>query len=89
MIETKNFKIRLLEIEDGRFSGIINALNVHDYCAECAYFNPTINDTSKGYRCKCVPSCIAATLHPDLQSYLWHKLGWIDQDTHHRNIGLK
>lgn len=89
MKEQKSFKEKLLEIDAGRFIGIINTLDVQDICAECDHFNPTIKDTRKGYRCKCMPSCIAVTLHPFLQSYLWHKLNWIDQDEHYRNIGLK
>jgi len=73
----KDLKLFLCELESGRFKDIIHTLSVRDICSECDYFNPTIKDISKGYRCHCIPRCIAATLHPELQEYLWVKLGWI------------
>lgn len=81
-------KFDLCEIDDGRFEDIVHAIGVQDICGQCGYFNPTIQDQRQRYRCYVMPRCIAATMHPHMQSYLWRKLGWIDEAAHHRNIGL-
>lgn len=70
----KSLKEKLIEVDNGRFKKLILSLNVTSSCEKCFHFVPTIKDQSKAYRCKCVPTCIAATIHPDLQEYLWSKL---------------
>jgi hypothetical protein len=85
----KNLKRKLLDIDNGRFSKIIKAVVVKDICSECFYFMPTITDSMHGYRCRCIPNCIAATLHPHLQSYFWWKLGIIGSKEHKVNLGLQ
>ena len=82
-------KDQLKAIDNGRFNKIIEALDVKDICIECNHFNYTLNDIRKGYRCKCTPSCIAATLHPDLQSYLLMKINVIDKKEHLHNLGIE
>lgn len=82
---TPDFKIALLEIDNGRFEDMIHALNVVKECEQCGFFNPA---KSEIYRCYCIGSCIAATLHPNLQSYLRWKLGWQDEAAHLATIGL-
>lgn len=71
----KSLKEKLIAIDNGRFKNIIESLRVNDICFNCHHFNyiqyPNIED---GYRCKCEPFCIAATLHPELQDYLLRKL---------------
>lgn len=79
-------KESLCDIEGGRFKNIINAMNVEEVCGKCDHFNLSINDPSEGYRCKCMPSCIADTLSSKLISYLNWKLGWIDEKDHMKNI---
>ena len=81
-----DLRINLCEIDNGRFADIIHALKINDACDKCDYFNPTIQDHNKRFRCHCLGSCIAATLHPNLQSYLWWKLGWIEESSHTENM---
>lgn len=81
-------KLDLCEIDGGRFEDVVHTLDVKDICEKCGYFNPAIKDPGQRYRCHTMPHCIAATLHPRMQSYMWWKLGWIDEAAHHRNIGL-
>lgn len=84
----EDLKLELCEIDGGRFEDVVHALSVKPICAECNFFNPTINDPMKGYRCHVGGSCIAATLHPHVQSYMWKKIGWIDEAQHLKNIGM-
>lgn len=81
-------KQSLREIDDGRFKDIVNAMNVHEICGDCDHFNLSLKDQGKGYRCKCMPSCIADTLSDKLISYMNWKLGWIDEKDHLKNIGI-
>lgn len=81
-------KEKLCSIDSGRFKEIIETFNINSCCEKCYFFNPLVTDPGKGYRCKTSPACIADTLHPNLQSYLWLKLGWIEEAEHHCNIGL-
>lgn len=81
-------KLDLCEIDNGRFEDVVHAIGVKDVCGQCGYFNPTIKDPMKRCRCYTMPGCIAATLHPNLQSYLWWKLGWIEEAEHHANLSL-
>jgi hypothetical protein len=82
-------KLDLCAIDNGRFEDVIHTLDVKPICGECDYFNSTIQDPDKRYRCHTTPACIAATLHPRLQSYLQMKLGWIDQRQHLENLGTR
>jgi hypothetical protein len=75
MTDSGTFKTRLMRIEGGRFAKLIDILAVVDACEGCDYFNPAVQDASKQYRCHCLGTCPAATLHPDVQAYLWRKLG--------------
>lgn len=83
-----DIKIKLCEIDGGRFKDIIQALDITDVCGRCNYFNLSINDRTKGYRCHCTGSCIAATLHTKLISYLNWKMGWITEKQHNVNCGI-
>lgn len=70
-----NFKERLCVIDNGRFKPLLDTLpGLKDVCEGCDHFNPTIQDPNKGYRCKVSGYCPAATLHPNLQAYLWKKI---------------
>jgi hypothetical protein len=80
--------LELVEIDNRRFEDVLHALRVTDACSACDHFNPTIRDPMKGYRCRVAGSCIAATLHPEVQSYMWLKLGWIDEAEHRKNLRL-
>jgi hypothetical protein len=67
----KSLKEQLVAIDNERFKELIEVLEVKDVCFKCHYFNPKqYPDPLDGYRCKCAPYCIAATLHPKLQEYL-------------------
>lgn len=77
---------RLLEIDGGRFSSLIGSLGVSDVCYTCYYLNPKVIDPGQGYLCKCVGSCMAATLSPELKSYLFWKLGEITERQHVANM---
>lgn len=81
----ESLKQRLSEMEHGRFRDLIETLRVDGCCERCSSFNPHATDA---YKCKVSGSCIAATLHPDLQSYMWWKLGWITQEQHMANLGI-
>ena len=76
----KNLAQTLSNFEDGRWKNIIEAIGVKDCCGECNYFNLSINDPSKGYRCYCSPFCIAATLNKEIIELMNEKLGWIKND---------
>ncbi len=84
-----NLKKSLYAIDNGRFKDIINVLDVSDECATCDFFNLTIKNERHQHRCKCMSSCIAATLHPDVISYLNWKLEWISANKHLINVGIK
>lgn len=84
--DNERFKETLCEIDNRRFERIILAMNICDVCEKCNYFNPTINDPMKAYRCFVFTGCIAATLHPRVQSYLWLKLGWISEKEHRERL---
>jgi hypothetical protein len=81
-----DLKIALCDIDNGRFEDIIHVLRFVDSCSKCSHFNLSINDQFEGYRCKCAPKCIAATLSNKLLSYLNWKIGWIDEKQHLINI---
>jgi len=81
-----DLRIALCEIDNGRFEDIIHTLKLSDECAMCDFFNLSIKDLRQGYRCRCSPSCIAATLHPEIVSYLNWKLGWIEESEHIVNL---
>ena len=83
-----DLRIALRECDNNRFHDIIQALSIRDACSVCGYFNLAITDELQRYRCRCMPNCIAATLHPDLVSYLNLRLGWIDEKEHWSNIGM-
>jgi hypothetical protein len=77
---TSGFILKLYAIDNGRFKPVLEACSgLNDYCEECDYFNPHINDPMRGKRCRCAGSCPDATLHPELKEYLWRKL---DSDAH-------
>lgn len=86
--DESDLQTALIDIEDGRFKNIINALEIKEVCGECDHFNLSIQDPREGYRCKCTPSCIAATLNTSVISYLNYKLGWIDELAHFENLGI-
>lgn len=74
-----NLRIALCDIDSGRWDDIIHALRIVDECAQCDHFNLSISDPRQGYRCKCAPYCIAATLNPALIKYFNINLGWINE----------
>ena len=78
----QDLRIKLCEIDNGRFEDIIHAVKLTDVCQDCDSFNMSVKDQRKAYRCHCMPSCIAATLNTRLVSYLNWKLGWISQEDH-------
>lgn len=88
-MKTVDLHAALCEIDNGRFKKIIHALKPGDSCSSCHSFNLSVKDIWKQYRCRCMPSCVAATLHPDLISYLNWKMGWIRESEHLFNIGVK
>jgi hypothetical protein len=76
---------KLIEIDDGRFKKIAEALEIAWTCFECSIFNQKAKD---GYKCACTPYCIGATLHPRVVSYLLWKLDIITEDEHHKNLKI-
>jgi hypothetical protein len=75
MIKREAFAIEVATIDNGRFAHLVDALPLlGDNCKKCNHFNPHINDPGKGFRCRCMGSCPAATLHPELQAYIWRHL---------------
>jgi len=81
------FTTRLKEIDGGRFSKLIDSLQVSDECLKCYYLNPKITDPGLGYRCHCIGSCIDATLSDEVKSFLLWKLNEITEEQHIRNMG--
>ncbi len=79
-----DLKLALSGIDNGRFEDVIHTFSITDACAKCDFFNLAIKDGRQAYRCRCSPSCIAATLHPDIVSYL----KWIGEDEHRSNLRL-
>ena len=79
-------KNQLLAIDDGRFRDIINALHIDDHCAKCYYFMPNITNPRQSYNCRCLGTCIAATLSRKMQQYLWWKLGLITENEYNKQI---
>lgn len=80
---------RLLEsfrsVDGGRFALLFDTIRFKEECSQCGYFMPKVINR---YRCRGSPSCIAATLHPQVQSYLLWKVGVISQDAHFANLGI-
>ncbi len=81
-ITGEQLKIAIIDIDKGRFKKVINTFNLGNVCAKCDYFNYSINDKRKRYRCYCIPSCLSATLNPRVISYINCKLGWITKEDH-------
>jgi hypothetical protein len=77
---------KIKDIDNGRFSKLFDTIRIDDDCMRCFYFNPTITDPGLGYRCKAAPTCIAATLSQNVQSYILWKLGVITMEQHTHNI---
>jgi hypothetical protein len=71
-------RLKLCEIDNGRYEDIIHVLDIKEFCAECYYFNKSILDPLAAFRCRIAPKCIAATLHPALIMYLNIRLGWVN-----------
>jgi hypothetical protein len=80
------FKQRLKEIDNGRFTKLIDAISVTDECQHCFYLTPKVTNSAMGYRCRCAGSCIAATLSNEVKSYLFWKLGEITKEQHIDNV---
>jgi hypothetical protein len=76
---------KLIEIDQGRFKKIVETFDIQGICFECRCFNQNAKD---GYKCACTPSCIGATLHPKVNSYLLWRLGLITEDEHHKNLKI-
>ncbi len=87
-MDKRDLVCALCEVDNGRFEDIIHVIKFTDSCAECDHFNLSINDWRRGYRCKCMPLCAAATLSKELISYLNWKLNWIDERQHLANLGI-
>ena len=83
----KNFKLRLLDAEPGRFDDIIHALDVKDFCEDCFFWDSSLGPRH-AYRCACMPKCIGETLSESMKSYLKWKLGNITEEQHHSNLGI-
>lgn len=84
-MDKDELRMALCEIDNGRFDDIIHVLKFTDSCSSCGYFNLAAKDR---YRCRCAPLCIAATLHPDLISYINWKRGWIDENEYLANMAI-
>ena len=70
-----DFVIKLHAIVGGRFKPVLEACAGLDWvCETCNWFNPSVQDNMKGYRCHVMGSCPDATLNPKLKEYLWEKL---------------
>lgn len=76
---------KLIEIDNGRFKTIIETFRIKSICFKCCCFNQKVKN---GYKCACTPSCIGATLHPSVVSYLLWRLNLITEDEHHKNLGI-
>jgi len=76
---------KLIEIDNGRFKKIVETFDIDGICFNCCQFNEKAKD---GYKCACTPSCIGATLHPRVVSYILWKLDLITEDEHHKNLGM-
>ena len=75
MENEKEFLNELSELDSGRFAALFSAMSgINNSCRICYHFNPMIDDPRKGYMCKVLGRCPAATLHPNMQSYLWELL---------------
>jgi len=74
---TETLKETLCRFENGRFKEVILSLKVKEECRQCDFFNLSIKDPRKQYRCRVAGSCIAATLHPDVIKYFNHNLGYV------------
>ncbi len=67
-------KEQLRKVCNYRFADLVDAIHVVPECFKCDHFNPHIKDPGQGYRCKVHGTCIAATLHPEVQAIMWHEL---------------
>ena len=61
----KNFKQKLMEVENGRFKNIIEVLSIADECSKCYYLMPEVIDPRIAYRCNGF-SCMSTTLNQKL-----------------------
>ena len=68
-----SLKEKIKKIDNGRFEKLVDVLNIKDICWKCYYFNTSV-DPGERYRCYVTPTCIAATLNPDLQRYILEKI---------------
>lgn len=87
-IGASEFSALLYSVDGGRFVSLRNTLRLSDTCLKCSYFNQTLQVTPDNlYRCKVAPGCVAATLAPELISYLLWKTGIKTEAEHHAFAG--
>lgn len=63
----KDFKERLIAIDDGRFEKVLNGLNVKPVCEGCNTFNPLKRES---YKCAVLGRCPGITLSDRTKEYL-------------------
>jgi hypothetical protein len=78
-IEEKTLRRKIEEIDQGKFKELVRSIHIPDACGNCNYFNLSISDPAKRYRCKVMLTCIAATLSWNLVAYINWKLGFITE----------
>lgn len=83
-----DLRIALCELEHGRFKDIVHALKVNDFCGQCDFFNLSINDPGRQYRCHVTGCCPAATLHSTVVARMNYVLGWIDEGRYMKLCGV-
>lgn len=84
-MKIENFKLKLSQIDNGCYIGLIAAFEFRDACSDCYAFSPLQRDPGMQYRCRCLGSCPAETLSKEMKSYLWWKLGVISREQHVAN----
>jgi len=71
-----NLKEKLINIDNGRFKKLIDALSIEEECYRCHSFNPKAKNS---YRCAVTGCCIGHILSEDLLAYLLKKLKESDE----------
>lgn len=67
----------LKELDNGKFSNLINSIELKDDCFNCRFFSKSfVNE----YPCKIPPNCIGATIEKSLRYYFIWKLNIITKE---------
>lgn len=70
---------RIVNVDDGRFKQLFDVIRLSPNCLECSTFNTKLPSVC-GFRCRCSPSCIGATLRPELMFYIQWMSGFLTSD---------